>query len=95
MTQNHTPTQAPGPGITESEALAMLAECFNRPPGELHPAMEREAIEDWDSMGALMLIAELDERFGLELTAEVSREMQRIGDVLDFLRANGVLRAGD
>lgn len=95
MTQNHAAMNVPGAGITESEALAMLAECFNLPPGEVHPALEREAIEDWDSMGALMLIAELDERFGLELTAEVSREMARIGDVLDFLRVHGVLREGD
>jgi acyl carrier protein len=43
-------------------------------------------------MGALMLMAELDERFGLELTAEVSRRMRRIGDVLDFLHRQGVLQ---
>lgn len=83
------------PTITTTEALAMLAECFNLPPENVHPALEREAVDDWDSMGALMLIAELDERFGLELTAEVSREMTRIGDVLDFLRTHGVLREGD
>lgn len=83
------------PTITPAEALAMLAECFNVPPESLHPNVERESIEDWDSMGALMLIAELDERFGLELTAEVSREMTRIAHVLDFLRAHGVLRERD
>jgi acyl carrier protein len=83
------------PTITTTEALAMLAECFNLPPENVHAALEREAVDDWDSMGALMLIAELDERFGLELTAEVSREMTRIGDVLDFLRTHGVLREGD
>ena len=83
------------PTITQTEALALLAECFNVPADSLHADVERESIEDWDSMGALMLIAELDERFGLELTAEVSREMTRIGHVLDFLRAHGVLREGD
>lgn len=88
-------TPSTRPTITQTEALAMLAECFNVPPESLHPDVERESIEDWDSMGALMLIAELDERFGLELTAEVSREMTRIGHVLDFLREQGALRAGD
>jgi acyl carrier protein len=83
------------PTISTAEALAMLAECFNLPAEDLHPALEREAVDDWDSMGALMLIAEIDERFGLELSAEVSREMTRIGDVLDFLRTHGVLREGD
>jgi acyl carrier protein len=74
-----------------SDALAMLADCFNLPVEEVHADLERDAIDDWDSMGALMLMAELDERFGIELTAEVSREMTRIGDVLAFLKVHGVL----
>lgn len=77
--------------ISVSDALAMLADCFNLPAEEVHADLQRDAIDDWDSMGALMLMAELDERFGIELTAEVSREMTRIGDVLAFLKVHGVL----
>lgn len=77
--------------ITVSDALAMLAQCFNLPAEAMHTDLQRDAIDDWDSMGALMLMAELDERFGIELTADVSREMTRIGDVLAFLRVHGVL----
>ena len=77
--------------VSVSEALAMLAECFNLPVEDMHADLQRDAIDDWDSMGALMLMAELDERFGIELTAEVSREMTRIGDVLAFLKVHGAL----
>jgi acyl carrier protein len=77
--------------VTLNEALAMLAECFNLPVEGVHADLQRDAIDDWDSMGALMLMAELDERFGIELTADASREMTRIGDVLAFLRLHGVL----
>ncbi|MGQ3000999.1 MAG: acyl carrier protein [Hydrogenophaga sp.] len=77
--------------VSVSDALAMLAECFNLPVEDMHADLQRDAIDDWDSMGALMLMAELDERFGIELTAEVSREMTRIGDVLAFLKVHGVL----
>ena len=77
--------------ISLRDALDLLAECFNMPADALHADLQREAIDDWDSMGSVMLMAELDERFGLELTAEASREMTRIGDVLDFLRLHGVL----
>lgn len=87
-TMNATPKST----ITVAEALAMLAECFNLPPEKMSADLPRDAIDDWDSMGALMLMAELDERFGIELTAEVSREMTRIGDVLDFLRTHGTLQ---
>jgi acyl carrier protein len=78
--------------ITVAQALDMLCECFNLPPGTLAPETERDAIQEWDSMGALMLMAELDERFGLELTADLSREMTRVSHVLDFLRTAGELR---
>lgn len=77
--------------VSISEALAMLAECFNLPVEDMHADLQRDAIDDWDSMGALMLMAELDERFGIELTAEASREMTRIGDVLAFLKVHGAL----
>ncbi len=77
--------------ITKDEALAMLADCFMAEAGSLGPETARDAIAGWDSMGALMFIAELDERFGIELTAEDSRAMTRVADALDFLRARGVL----
>ena len=45
--------------MTESEALALLAETFSEPVASLRPDTERAAIPGWDSMGALMLMAEL------------------------------------
>jgi acyl carrier protein len=79
--------------MTLDEALAMLAEAFNEPVANLSPEAPRDQIEGWDSMGALLLIAELDERFGLELPAEESRAMKKVGDALDYLRRHGVLAA--
>lgn len=76
--------------ISEQAALAMLAEAFSE-AAPLAPAMRRDEIDGWDSMGALMLMAELDERFGLQLDAEASRAMRSVGDVLDYLRGHGVL----
>lgn len=79
------------PALTDTEALDMLAECFMEAPGSLTPERRRETIAGWDSMGALMLIAELDERYGLELTADDSRAMRSVADALAFLRRHGVL----
>ena len=77
--------------ITTAEALAMMAECFMEPPENIRSDMPRSALPGWDSMGALMLIAELDERFQLELTAEESRQMMQVADVLAFLDKHGHL----
>jgi acyl carrier protein len=77
--------------MTTPEALEMLAACFNEPLDTLTPQSRREDMPGWDSMGVVMLIAELDERFNLELSAERSRSMQQISEVLDFLREHGLL----
>jgi acyl carrier protein len=77
--------------MTFDEALAMMAEAFDEPVQNLAPGVARTSVRGWDSMGALMLIAEIDERFGLELPAEESRGMKQISDVLDFMRRHGVL----
>ncbi len=74
-----------------SQTLEMLSECFNEPVDALKPETLREQVPGWDSMGALLLIAELDERFSLELTAERSRDMKKVSDLLDFLKEQGVL----
>ena len=77
--------------ISEHEAIQMIAEAFNEPVNRITRDAVRADIEGWDSMGALVLIAELDDRFDLELTAETSRGMQRVSDVVDFLRTHGAL----
>ncbi len=82
------------PIISEAQAIGIFAECFNVDANTLTPVTRREAIPGWDSMGALMLMAEFDERFQLELGADASRAMQSIGDALQFLRQHGVLGAG-
>ncbi len=79
--------------ITVAEALAMMADAFNEPLENVRPDTARDKIIGWDSMGALMLIAEIDERFGIELSAEVSRQMRQVQHVLDFLAQHGVLSA--
>ena len=79
--------------ITLQEALDMMADAFSEPVAELQPERLRESIPGWDSMGALMLMAELDERLGLVLEAEASREMRQVQHVLDFLAAHGALAA--
>jgi acyl carrier protein len=77
--------------ISTAEALAMFSECFMEPIENLGPEVSRDSIPGWDSMGALMLIAELDERFQLELSAEESRTLRSIGDALAFLKRHGAL----
>jgi acyl carrier protein len=77
--------------ITAPETFEMLSAAFDEPVENISPSVLRESIVGWDSMGALALMAELDERFNLELTADESRKFVRVSDVIAFLRRHGVL----
>jgi acyl carrier protein len=77
--------------VTEAEALALLAEAFAEPVENLQPSTARDDIAGWDSMGAMVFMAELDEKFGVELTADVSKKMLRIEDALAFMRSHGII----
>lgn len=78
--------------MSSAQVLEMLAECFIENVDDLTVDRPRDSIAGWDSMGALMLIAELDERFGIELSADDSRAMTRVSHVFDFLTRHELLR---
>lgn len=69
----------------------MIADALNEPVDSVHPERTRESMVGWDSMGVLMLTAELDDRFGVELAADDSRKMQTVNDMLNFLRERKLL----
>ena len=77
--------------LTLPEALKMIADALNEPFDAIHPERTRASMLGWDSMGVLMLTAELDDRFGVELPADDSRNMQSVNDILDFLRARKLM----
>ena len=78
--------------LNREQAMQMIADALNEPVGNIDSETQRASIVGWDSMGALMLIAELDDRFGIELSADDSRKMSSIGDILAFLRAQHLLQ---
>ncbi|HRD65448.1 MAG TPA: acyl carrier protein [Candidatus Competibacter sp.] len=77
--------------ITTSETFKILSEIFEEPIANITPELLRSDVLGWDSMGALALMAELDERFGIVLTAEESKKMIKISDVLQLLRQHEIL----
>ncbi len=79
--------------ITTTDAIKMLAEAFDEPVTKLAAEVARDSIPGWDSMGALTLMAELDERFGIELSADESKKMTHVRDVLALLKQHGALAA--
>lgn len=81
-----------GQPYTLDEALEVIASAFNEPPAAVRRDTRRDSLAGWDSMGVLMLTAELDERFGVELSSQASSAMASVEDILEFLRTHRLLR---
>ena len=76
---------------TQETALKWVAEMFDQPADQLTPETLRQDIPLWDSLGILMLMAGLDEKFGIMLSDVELRAMTKVGDILEVLRREGKL----
>lgn len=81
--------------IKRQQLLQALATVFQESPEALDEARTRESIQAWDSMGTLMLIAELDERFHLTLEEAELKKLTSIGDIFSLLRRKEVAIEGE
>lgn len=76
--------------VTTNDALEMLAEAINESIDDVQLGVNLNDL-GWDSMGVLLLMAELDERFGITLDEEKIKSLVMVDDVLAILKENNVL----
>lgn len=77
--------------ISVPEALTWLADLFAEQESHVNENTPRRDVPGWDSMGQLMLMAGLDERFGIQLSNEELTKLRSISDVLDILRRHACI----
>ena len=77
--------------LSLDEALDWLSELFGETSKKVTPQTKREDIPSWDSLGDLMLMADLDQKFQIVLSDSDLQAMTQISNVLDYLRENGNL----
>ena len=56
----------------------------------INDATGPDNVESWDSFSALMLIAELEEVFGLKFTMEEVEYIKSVGSIIDVLKRKNV-----
>jgi len=74
--------------MTLDEALGWIAEMFEEPRVKLHSDTARSAIAGWDSLGQLILMSALDQRFGIRLDQTELSGLSSVHDILDILHKN-------
>jgi acyl carrier protein len=77
--------------MKEHEALLFITKTFGEKPENIRPDTRKDDIPNWDSIGTISLMAELDEQFGIMLEEKDFESLNRIDDILQVLRRHGKL----
>ena len=85
-------TQATSDTMTLDDALGWIAEMFEEPKSNITSQTSRSAIAAWDSLGQLILMSALDQRYGIRLSPTELSSLSSVQDVLDILSKNQRLR---
>lgn len=67
--------------------LTWCANLFNEPVESLTLETSHEDIEGWDSMGALLLMADLDELYDIQLDEGELTSLQTLGDIAKLIES--------
>lgn len=77
--------------ISTGELLALIEQQLNTEAGAITTDMALADIKGWDSMGVLLLMAELDDRLGVTLSSEVLAELKHVKDIINAVKDAGLL----
>lgn len=62
----------------------VFADVFGRPIA-ITRELDATAVEDWDSLNHISLVAAVEGEFGIELTPEDLETMLNVGDLIDLI----------
>lgn len=78
--------------LSVDQALGWIADIFEQAPATIRETTQRTDIAAWDSLGQLLLMAALDQRFGIRMTAAELSTLTSVRGILDLLAKHGLLR---
>jgi acyl carrier protein len=70
---------------------AVIARAFDRPVSDIGPDARPETIAEWDSVGHISLIEEVEAEFGVRLGTDEILAIHSAADLERMLTARGVL----
>ena len=81
----------PNGELSLGDALAWIAELFEEPKDRIRASTPRGDVAAWDSLGQLVLMSALDQRFAIRLTQDELASLRSIQDILNILGNHGRL----
>jgi len=73
--------------MNNDELIALLTESIEAEPGRLTPETRIADVPEWNSLGWLSIMSELDDRVGLQIGSRDIQGFRTVQDVIDFVAA--------
>lgn len=73
--------------MTPTELIAMLTEAVEAEPGTLTPETRLADVPEFNSLGWLTIMSELDDRLGIQLGSRDIQGFRTVQDVIDYVNA--------
>jgi len=67
----------------------IIGNVFNIEPENLNDSSSRDTVEEWDSMGHLIIILELEKQFNVNIAIADVMEMVSVGKIKAVLQSYG------
>ena len=77
--------------MTANDVLREIAETLHVSPDRVTPETRAEDLEEWDSIGTMMILLLLDGEYGLKLDSNQTGQARSVEGVLELLRSAGKL----
>ena len=85
MENNPSPTDQ----ILADKIRVLLAEAIQVPVDLVTPDLAFGDLPQWDSLGHMEIMMHLEERFGVEINADVIAELISVPEICTYLERNG------
>ncbi len=69
---------------------AVVARVFGRDPSEIDATTSPDTLPEWDSLGHVTLVIELESTYGVSFSPEETMALTNVGDIERTLRSRGV-----
>jgi acyl carrier protein len=67
----------------------LISNALQVPDNQIHADLEFGDLPQWDSMGHMEVMLSLEERFGIEIDAEIIASLTSVPTISNYLKENG------
>ena len=71
--------------MSSDELIQLFTESIEAEPGSLTPETRIADVPDWNSLGWLTVMSELDDRLGIQLGSRDIQGFRTVQDVIDYV----------